>query len=445
MLDMIAAGFIFTSILFAETVGSVPLYFCMLGIGVVFLIYPQKLVAILRLTGPVPWLFPAFLALSAAWSLVPGTTLRFALQVGLTLVFAAQITRLVNRQQFAMIMLAVCGAVCLASLASGRMGMDGLTGRMNLVGVLSHKNSLGYCASLLAIIAAAVLTNSTSTRLWRCVAAMGLLIGVVTALKSGSIGALAALTMGILIFIALSLPSLYPPRQRASVVEISTLIGVVAVAGLGLGAFFLRDTLLAAVGKDATLTGRTTLWFYAGRIWPEHPWLGMGGASFWIQGYGPAEFLWRMMTIKSRTGFHFHSLIYQTLVETGLIGLGLLVLYIADALRYALSTLRNSFSTMAALYLSVALYTLIIQLQGVDLMQPFAPAFLVFATAAFYARQVTVPSLRVDPGPAIDPAGLTAMAHLNVARPGAVVTDPGVTRAMTLIPPARSNGQTFFR
>ncbi|MBA9071098.1 exopolysaccharide production protein ExoQ [Methylobacterium sp. RAS18] len=401
IVDILVAGFIFTATLFAETVGSVPLYFCMVGLSCAFLIYPHKLVETVRMTGIVPWLFPGFLALSAMWSLVPGTTLRFALQSGLTLLFAAQITRLVNRQQFAVIMLAVCGAVCVASLVSGRMGMDGLTGRMNLVGVLSHKNSLGYCASLLAIISAAILTNATSTPLWRCLAALGLLIGCVTALKSGSVGALAALTMGILTFVALSLPGLYPARQRASVVEISALIGAASLVGLGLGAYFFRDTLLAAVGKDATLTGRTTLWFYAERIWPERPLLGMGGASFWVQGYGPAEALWRLMMIKSRTGFHFHNLIYQTLVETGLIGLGLLGLYIADALRHALSTLRNNFSTMAALYLSIALYTLIIQMQGVDLMQPFAPAFLVFAVSAFYAKQSAVARLHAASAPAI--------------------------------------------
>lgn len=286
-----------------------------------------------------------------------------------------------------MIMLSVCGAVCVLSLASGRTGIDGLTGRTNLVGILSHKNSLGYCASLLSIIAAAILIDARSKSLWRCLAALALLVGMVTAMKSGSIGALVALTLGILIFVSLSLPSLYPARQRPAVVEISVVAGVTLAVTLGACAYFFQDAFLAAVGKDATLTGRTTLWFYAERIWPERPWLGMGAASFWVQGYGPAEMLWHSMQIKSRTGFHFHNLIYQTLVETGLIGLGVLGLFIADALKASMADLRRNFSTMGALYLSIVLYTLVIQMQGVDLMQPFAPAFMVFAVAAFYAKQ----------------------------------------------------------
>lgn len=398
IVNSLIASIIFLAILLGETIGSIPLYLCMIGLACFFLVYPRKLLKILKVTGVVSWLFPGFLALSALWSLVPGTTLRFALQAGLTLLFAAQVTRLVNRQQFAMVMLVICGTVCVASLASGRMGMDGLTGRMNLVGILSHKNSLGYCASLLAIISVALATNSTSTRLWRCLASGGFLIGCITALKSGSIGALAALSMGIVIFIALSLPSLYPARHRASVVEISAMIGAATALGFGVTVYFFQDILLAAVGKDATLTGRTTLWFYAARIWPDRPLLGMGGASFWVQGYGPAEVLWRLMSVKSRTGFHFHNLIYQTLVDTGIFGLSILILYIANALRYAFSNLRNSYSTMAAMYLSISLYTLIIQMQGVDLMQPFAPAFFVFAVSAFYAKQSVVVPMRLESG-----------------------------------------------
>jgi exopolysaccharide production protein ExoQ len=78
--------------------------------------------------------------------------------------------------------------------------------------------------------------------------------------------------------------------------------------------------VLAATGKDITLTGRTDLWRVAlDEIAGARGWV-TGYQAFWRIGNPVAEELWRAFGIESRSGFHFHNFYLSNAVEIGIVG-----------------------------------------------------------------------------------------------------------------------------
>jgi O-antigen ligase len=68
-------------------------------------------------------------------------------------------------------------------------------------------------------------------------------------------------------------------------------LGVVLTAAAGY--VFITDpaTVLTALGKDPSLTGRTDIWAALMREVAERPWTGFGYAAFWERGSVPAAFI----------------------------------------------------------------------------------------------------------------------------------------------------------
>ena len=143
-----------------------------------------------------------------------------------------------------------------------------------------------------------------------------------------------------------------------------------------LAAWVLADPLgdvigsvLDALGKDRSLTGRTVLWNYAEDQIREEPYLGVGSGGFWRYEDSPlvrkihAEFY-----KGSRTTFNFHNSFYEIAVHQGLIGLGMTLLAMVWALGW---TVRGALTlgTMPAIFF---------------LCQSAAVTIRIFAEADFY-------------------------------------------------------------
>lgn len=114
--------------------------------------------------------------------------------------------------------------------------------------------------------------------------------------------------------------------QRLSVgirVIIVSLI-VVSMAILGTATF---SDLLLAMGRDASLSGRTTLWDAAIAVAADnHPWLGSGYRDFWL---GPSvELVQRYMTSWARMPAHGHNGYLDTWLELGWFGLAVLIVFL---------------------------------------------------------------------------------------------------------------------
>ncbi len=310
-----------------------------------------------------PWpvilllLVPFFFALSTIWSDSPAVTLRASIQYGITVfagLVAARITSVAN--------LALGGTVgglivLLYSAANGGYSYDYIDGDFAFNGAFSSKNQLGYFATLAIIFSVSLVWIFRTKRSLIPLAAITAAIGAVILWMSDSatslLSALAA--FAVILFIGFVL-LLAPKLRRTTVFLAVTALGALVLASHHLGAF---DAVLAAFGRDASLTGRTYLWSQAFEVGAEQPILGLGYNAFWVHGRPAAEQLWAEFYITARTGFHFHNLLIETYVGTGLVGLamiiGLCLLLVIMPLSAALA--RGSvgsimfFSGLAALFL----------------------------------------------------------------------------------------------
>ncbi|MEL6594459.1 MAG: O-antigen ligase [Pseudomonadota bacterium] len=287
-----------------------------------FIIAPR---VVLGRPGPVVLLLviPIFFTLSMVWSDAAGTTLRAAIQYGITIfagLVAARITSVGNLALGGTIGGAI---VLLYSAANGGYSYDYIDGDFAFNGAFSSKNQLGYFATLAILFSLSLVFIFRSHRAVHPFALATAALGAVLLWMSDSatsllsaIAAFAAITfMGIVLNLA-------PALRRAIVFLVIGGTVVLGFASLRLGAF---NALLGAFGRDTSLTGRTYLWSEAIVFGADRPILGLGYNAFWVHGRPAAEQLWQDFYITARTGFHFHNLLIETYVGLGLVGLALVV------------------------------------------------------------------------------------------------------------------------
>ncbi|WP_300060380.1 O-antigen ligase [uncultured Roseobacter sp.] len=264
---------------------------------------------------------PFFFALSVLWSDAPGTTLRGAIQYGITFFAGLVAARIISAGNLALGG-TIGGLLVLAySAVSGGYSYDYIDGDFAFNGAFSSKNQLGYFATLAILFSAALVCMFRSRRAVQALAVLTAGVGIVmlwmsdsaTSLLSAFAAFAAIAFMGVVLTLA-------PWLRRAVVFLVLTGSVAIAFASLRLGAF---DALLAAFGRDSSLTGRTYLWSQAIEFGAEKPVLGIGYNAFWTHGRPAAEMLWEEFYITARTGFHFHNLLIETYVGTGLVGLAL--------------------------------------------------------------------------------------------------------------------------
>ncbi len=129
----------------------------------------------------------------------------------------------------------------------------------------------------------------------------------------------------LLLIMILALLPLYKLLRYKDTLVIPILVLSTLIAGT-LTIFVVEYWLdiLAALGRDPTLSGRTNLWEIAIEKISERPWLGYGYLGFWLEG-GEAEVIWKEEGYKPP---HGHNGYINTAVDLGLVGLFLFLLII---------------------------------------------------------------------------------------------------------------------
>ena len=236
---------------------------------------------------------------------------------------------------------------------------------------------------------------------------LGLVCGALSAallVKSQSATSILALAAVLGIQFWLRLALLFAPRVRKASMTVGVVCAIGAVfIGLNLGGF---DLLLAAFGKDSTLTGRTYLWSQGWAAAAQAPFFGVGYQAYWVQGFSEAERLWEEFYIGSRSGFHFHNTFIEVAVELGLFGVALITAVMlrtfAGHLRRVIGDARNE--TSFVLFGLVAMF-LVRAFVEVDVINPYVVgSFLLFYSAgrlasARPARQRAVAPMGGPPHP----------------------------------------------
>ena len=315
-----------TSLLFVPVIGSLgALGFIVAALGLVALsaefatrsFWNERLFLILA-----GWCLISFL-----WSDYAALTLRYALQLALTLGFAVLIAYRVTPDAFVKLATSAYAIMGIASLVSGRARDDG-----PLLGIFQSKNALAGASGFLMIGGISLLADRRLPSTWRVFGAAALGVGTLLVVKAQSAGMmLTVVLVGGLFLMLLGLRKLSPVMRLMAAVLLVLALALIALL-IASFADELARLLLDSTGKDVTLTGRTDLWATALSEIARRPLLGAGFQAVWVRGNPLAEQLWAQFGVSSGSGFNFHNTLLSNAVEIGLIGAALQAVLLFGAL-----------------------------------------------------------------------------------------------------------------
>lgn len=325
--------------------------------------------------------FALFACLSVFWSQAPGTTARAGVQYLSHVICALIAMRVADTRMLVRGGLIGTGLVLAYSLAFGVYHLDPLDGTYSFVGAFASKNQLGFYASLAVLFAFAALFLGVERGVWKLLA-VGCILVALYCLKASQ-SATSVLTTVVIASLCLSLRALerLAPRHRKMLFLSLSVLGVLAILAAAYGGGY--QMLLAAFGKDATLTGRTYLWQQGIEAAGRAPFVGIGYQAFWVQGFAEAERLWADFFIGTRSGFHFHNTFIATTVETGLVGCLLLTMVLLVTLGGHLGRLLSATRDGEALVLfTVAALLAVRTFVEIDILNPYhVGSFLLYFSA----------------------------------------------------------------
>ena len=258
------------------------------------------------------WPFLAFI--SALWSLTPALTLYHSVQLFMTMLVGAVMQNRLGMQRFIMLLFSALTIGVLASLAAVAMGQSfAISPLGEWKGIFSHKNVMGF-ASVLLIYTGLALAKKYALAVLPVVALAAVAL-------VGSRSATSLLVCGAVVGI---IPvGLMLPLRFYSLAAAGSF--VLAVAVLAAGSVLIDDTsvvasLLGALGRDDTLTGRADLWSFGWEAFLDHPVLGLGYKAYWASDTTSAGYL--RYFVQQELWF-FHNNWLEVAVGTGLVGLAL--------------------------------------------------------------------------------------------------------------------------
>lgn len=218
-------------------------------------------------------------------------------------------------------------------------------------GIYRHKNLLG---SLMALNAGALLLLAPSNRRYRWIlwAGIGLSVGLLL---------LSQTKTGLVIFLSLLiLLPIYKALRWSYAVALPFLIVVVNVGGI-ISVWLLNnlETVLTALGKDSTLSGRTPLWEAVINKIQERPLLGYGYGAFWLGLDGESADIWQVEWNAPNS----HNAILDLWLDLGFLGVSVFLLGFIIAFIQGIKWLRST-KTAEPLFLLVYLTHMLINGQA---------------------------------------------------------------------------------
>ena len=223
---------------------------------------------------------------SAVWSLDAGITVRRSLAVVMTAVFGVWLAARYCWRDLIRLVAALFAILAAGSLIAGAAfpgfgvmqeihvgAWRGLWWEKNTLGAMMAWGSLSFCAAI------AVSPTNTERRVWMGFLGLGVLLVLLSTSKTALLAT--AIAVGGPVGIALA-------RQgfgfAASAIFLLLLSGGALAGVLLVG----PGVILEALGRDATLTGRTEIWAVLGGQIAERPLTGYGYGAYWEVENGPA-------------------------------------------------------------------------------------------------------------------------------------------------------------
>ncbi|WP_162164325.1 O-antigen ligase family protein [Roseivivax isoporae] len=303
---------------------ALPVYAASLGL---LALRPGRLMAVLACNLPLV-LLVVLPFLSMAWSLSPGTTLRRAIALALSMSVALLLAaRLSPRDQMRVIGTVLGTATGLSILMAGAMPhLSFMPGESALRGIFVHKNVLGWAAAYTILFGIAA--RRDAERGMRRTGLVLLAIGWIGVILSTSVTSLFAAVVALSMGVAADAVVRRRGLERF-VLDLGLLIAGAVVLML---LFVALLPLLEALGKDATLTGRVPLWQLVDAEIAQRALLGHGFGAFWSDVNTDA---WRIWETIGWQAPHAHNGYRDILLGLGLTGLALFAYVVVRAWREA--------------------------------------------------------------------------------------------------------------
>lgn len=281
-------------------------------------------------------LFLTLVLLSATWSIHPDITVRrgvgYLLTIALACYVAVRFTR-DDRMRVLSLSFAISAVGSLAFVAMlpqyGIMHVGDLAGAWR--GVFPHKNVLGPVMAVAIFVESYLIVVEAGGRWWRFA-----FVALYSALVILSHSATAMLLS--LLYAAGACGYVLWKRHRLAAAAV-LMNGVLALIGAAVAFWNEPSLALSAIGKDPTLTGRTTLWEVVFTLIRERPWLGWGYHAMWVLNDPTTIFADKMTGNWGVTSSH--NAFLELTLQLGLAGLGAMLLILGVALWRAIQCCRG--------------------------------------------------------------------------------------------------------
>jgi exopolysaccharide production protein ExoQ len=289
------------------------IYFSVYAITSFLALLRIKQVVRVAFTDKIMLLLVGFANLTAFWSFAPELTIRRGIALAGTTLFGIYLSSRFALDQLLRYVVCACLIILAFSLLFGlflpQYGImqEGFPGAWQ--GAFTHKNDLGRMMAFSLLMLFVVNFH----HLW-----LRLLIYIGRVLAGGLIflsTSVTALVVAGSVLIALLLARLL---RWKSAVAIAACFSIIALGGLGLlYAWENADTILAGLGRDLTLTGRTELWAASIQAAQARLWIGHGYSTFWLGWGTESAQVWSAVGWPSPTA---HNGWLDLALELGLIG-----------------------------------------------------------------------------------------------------------------------------
>ena len=263
--------------------------------------------------------------LSAVWSAAPDLVLRRATTLAITTLFAVYLVLRFDLDRLIATLLklnaiAVVGSFAVAAVAHQLVLHGSIDYPTAWRGVYTSKNTLGGMSAVGIVLAVYALWRGYGSRL---IAAAVIPGNVALLYLSQSATPLMLLLVTAYVAIA---ASAFRKRNAAGFAMgfIMVLVGMLGIALIVIG----WTEVLAALGRSATLTGRTRIWQMTLDNIAQRPWLGYGFGAFWRPAEVEARTMWQVLHWIVP---HAHNLWLEIGLELGIVGMiGVTLVWIAS-------------------------------------------------------------------------------------------------------------------